>query len=108
MSSYRVVGKPMRRIEGDEKVTGRKAYTADVLVPGTLCLLIGLTALTFTGMSMGREREMGTLETLLSAPVAPVEIMLGKTVPFAILGMVQLPIATSSRALRPKMAMAGG
>jgi CO/xanthine dehydrogenase Mo-binding subunit len=36
MSSYRVVGKPMRRIEGDEKVTGRKAYTADVRVPGTL------------------------------------------------------------------------
>ena len=36
MSSYRVVGKSMRRIEGDEKVTGRKAYTADVPVPGTL------------------------------------------------------------------------
>jgi ABC-2 type transport system permease protein len=66
--------------------------TATYLVPGTLCLLIGLTALTFTGMSMGREQEMGTLETLLSAPVAPVEIMLGKTVPYVILGMIQLPI----------------
>jgi ABC-2 type transport system permease protein len=66
--------------------------TATYLVPGTLCLLIGLTALTFTGMSMSREREMGTLETLLSAPVAPVEIMLGKTVPYVILGMIQLPI----------------
>jgi ABC-2 type transport system permease protein len=66
--------------------------TATYLVPGTLCLMIGLTALTFTGMSMGREREMGTLETLLSAPVAPVEIMLGKTVQYVILGMIQLPI----------------
>jgi ABC-2 type transport system permease protein len=66
--------------------------TATYLVPGTLCLLIGLTALTFTGMSMSREREMGTLETLLSAPVAPIEIMLGKTVPYAILGMLQLPV----------------
>ncbi|MDE2143922.1 MAG: ABC transporter permease [Elusimicrobia bacterium] len=66
--------------------------TATFLVPGTLCLLLGLTALTFTGMSMAREREMGTLETLLSAPLAPVEIMLGKTVPFVILGMIQLPI----------------
>ncbi|MFI5363759.1 MAG: ABC transporter permease [Elusimicrobiota bacterium] len=66
--------------------------TATYLVPGTLCLLIGLTALTFTGMSMSREREMGTLETLLSSPVAPYEIMLGKTVPYAILGMIQLPI----------------
>ena len=69
--------------------------TATYLVPGTLCLLIGLTALTFTGMSMSREREMGTLETLLSAPVAPFEIILGKTVPFVILGMIQLPIVLS-------------
>ena len=37
--------------------------TATFLVPGTLCLLLGLTGLTFTGMSMAREREMGTLET---------------------------------------------
>ena len=66
--------------------------TATYLVPGTLCLLIGLTALTFTGMSMSRELEMGTLETLLSAPIAPVEIMLGKTVPYVILGMIQLPL----------------
>ncbi|MFI5347571.1 MAG: ABC transporter permease, partial [Elusimicrobiota bacterium] len=66
--------------------------TATFLVPGTLCLLLGLTALTFTGMSMAREREVGTLETLLSAPVAPVEILLGKTVPYVILGMIQLPI----------------
>jgi ABC-2 type transport system permease protein len=66
--------------------------TATYLVPGTLCLLIGLTALTFTGMSMGREREMGTLETLLSAPISTTEIMLGKTVPYMILGMIQLPL----------------
>jgi ABC-2 type transport system permease protein len=66
--------------------------TATFLVPGTLCLLLGLTALTFTGMSMAREREMGTLETLLSAPISPTEIMLGKTVPFVILGMIQLPL----------------
>ena len=66
--------------------------TATYLVPGTLCLLIGLTALTFTGMSMGREREMGTLETLLSAPISTSEIMLGKTVPYMILGMIQLPL----------------
>jgi len=66
--------------------------TATFLVPGTLCLLLGLTALTFTGMSMAREREMGTLETLLSAPITPTELMLGKTVPFVILGMIQLPL----------------
>ena len=73
--------------------------TSTYLVPGTLCLLIGLTALTFTGMSMSREREMGTLETLLSAPIAPVEIMLGKTVPYVILGMIQLPIVLAAAAL---------
>lgn len=66
--------------------------TSTYMVPGTLCLLLCLVTLTLTAMSMTREREMGTLETLLAAPVSPWEVLAGKTVPFAILGMCDVPL----------------
>lgn len=66
--------------------------TSTYMVPGTLCLLLCLVTLTLTSMSMTREREMGTLETLLAAPVSPWEVLAGKTVPFAILGMCDVPL----------------
>lgn len=66
--------------------------TSTYMVPGTLCLLLCLVTLTLTSMSMTRELEMGTLETLLSAPVSPWEVLAGKTVPYAILGLCDVPI----------------
>ncbi len=66
--------------------------TSTYMVPGTLCLLLCLVTLTLTSMSMTREREMGTLETLLASPVSPWEVLAGKTVPFAILGMCDVPL----------------
>jgi ABC-2 type transport system permease protein len=66
--------------------------TSIYMIPGTLCLMLGLTTMILTNMSMAREREMGTLETLLAAPVAPWEVLLGKTLPFVILGMADLPL----------------
>ena len=66
--------------------------TAIFMIPGTLCLMLCLVTVVLTSMSMAGERERGTLETLLAAPVAPWEVLLGKTVPFIILGMIDLPL----------------
>ena len=66
--------------------------TATYMIPGTLCLLLLLTCVVLTSMSMAHERERGTLETLLAAPVAPWEVLLGKTLPFVLLGMIDLPL----------------
>jgi ABC-2 type transport system permease protein len=66
--------------------------TATYLVPGTLCLMMFLVPLSFTMMAITREREMGTLETILASPITPGEVMLGKTVPYVVLGMLQLPV----------------
>jgi ABC-2 type transport system permease protein len=66
--------------------------TAIFMIPGTLCLMLTLVTIILTSMSMAGERERGTLETLLAAPVAPWEVLVGKTVPFVILGMVDLPL----------------
>lgn len=66
--------------------------TAVFMIPGTLCLMLCLVTVVLTSMSMAKEREMGTLETLLAAPVAPWEVLLGKTVPYVMLGMIDLPL----------------
>jgi len=66
--------------------------TATFMIPGTLCLMLCLVTVVLTSMSMAGERERGTLETLLAAPVAPWEVLVGKTVPFILLGMIDLPL----------------
>ncbi|HEX4048419.1 MAG TPA: ABC transporter permease [Elusimicrobiota bacterium] len=66
--------------------------TATYMIPGTLCLMLCLVTVILTSMSMSSERELGTLETLLAAPVSPWEVLLGKTVPYVILGMLDLPL----------------
>ncbi|MFA4971090.1 MAG: ABC transporter permease [bacterium] len=61
------------------------------LVPGVLCMLICIITIMLTSMSIAKEKEIGTFETLISAPVSVTEILLGKTIPYIILGCVNLP-----------------
>ncbi len=48
-----------------------------------------MTMLIFTALSVTREIERGTMESLLAMPITPIEIMLGKIVPYVIVGFVQ-------------------
>ena len=57
------------------------------LVPGVVGMLICLVTIILTAMSLTRERELGTFETIVSAPLSNAEILLGKTLPFVLLGM---------------------
>lgn len=57
------------------------------LVPGVMGMLICLVTIILTAMSLTREREMGTFETIVSAPLSDGEILLGKTLPFVLLGL---------------------
>jgi len=56
------------------------------MVPGVICLILLLTTLILTSMAVTKEREMGTLEQLIVYPIKPWELILGKTVPFIIIG----------------------
>lgn len=58
------------------------------LVPGVMSMVICLITIILTAMSLTREREMGTFETIVSAPLSDSEILLGKTLPFILLGLV--------------------
>ncbi|MFV8259296.1 ABC transporter permease [Bdellovibrio bacteriovorus] len=62
------------------------------LVPGVMSMLVCLITILLTSMSITKEKEMGTFETLISAPVSPEEVILGKTVPFVLLGLSNIPL----------------
>jgi len=66
--------------------------TSIYMVPGVLSMLVCLVTIVLTSMSVAREREVGTFETLIASPVRSVELLLGKTIPFLLLGMVQVPL----------------
>jgi ABC-2 type transport system permease protein len=65
------------------------AVTALNIVPGLVGTILTLTMLIFTALSVTREIERGTMENLLSMPITPVAIMLGKIIPYVLVGFVQ-------------------
>jgi len=65
------------------------------IVPGLVGTILTMTMLIFTALSVTREIERGTMESLLSMPIKPVEIMLGKIVPYIMVGFVQAALILS-------------
>jgi ABC-2 type transport system permease protein len=59
------------------------------IVPGLVGTILTMTMLIFTALSVTREIERGTMENLLSMPITPVEVMLGKIVPYVLVGFIQ-------------------
>ncbi len=59
------------------------------IVPGLVGTILTMTMLIFTALSVTREIERGTMESLLSMPIKPVEIMIGKILPYVMVGFLQ-------------------
>jgi ABC-2 type transport system permease protein len=59
------------------------------IVPGLVGTILTMTMLIFTALSVTREVERGTMESLLSMPIRPVEVMFGKIIPYVLVGFVQ-------------------
>jgi ABC-2 type transport system permease protein len=59
------------------------------IVPGLTGTILTMTMLIFTALSVTREIERGTMESLLSMPIKPVEVMLGKIIPYVLVGFLQ-------------------
>ncbi|MFZ2102738.1 MAG: ABC transporter permease, partial [Oricola sp.] len=62
------------------------------IVPGLLGIILQMTMVMMTSMALTREIERGTMENLLSLPATPLEIMLGKILPYLIVGAVQVVV----------------
>ncbi len=63
-------------------------------VPGIIVNIIGLVTIMLTAMSIVREKEIGTMEQLMVTPLRPIELMLGKLLPFAMVGLLQVVVVT--------------
>lgn len=64
------------------------------MVPGVIAMVVLLVSLMLTALSVVREKEIGTLEQILVTPIRPLELMLGKTVPFVIISLVEVAMVT--------------
>ena len=62
------------------------------IVPGLVGTILTMTMLIFTALSVTREVERGTMESLLSMPIKPVEVMFGKIIPYVMVGFLQAAI----------------
>jgi ABC-2 type transport system permease protein len=62
------------------------------IVPGLIGTILTMTMVMMTAIAVTRERERGTMENLLSMPVRPFEVMLGKIVPFVVVGYIQVAV----------------
>jgi ABC-2 type transport system permease protein len=69
------------------------------IVPGLVGVILTMTMLIFTALSVTREIERGTMETLLAMPIKPVEIMIGKITPYVIVGFIQAALIIAFGAL---------
>lgn len=66
--------------------------TSVFMVPGIMCMLMVITTMVLANLAIVREKEMGTFEMLIAAPVSRSEIIYGKTIPYVILGMSNFPL----------------
>ena len=69
-----------------------EAITAYNIVPGLLGVILSMTLVMMTALSVTREAERGTMESLLATPVEPIEVMVGKLSPYVVVGLVQTAI----------------
>jgi ABC-2 type transport system permease protein len=69
-----------------------EAVPSHNIVPGLLGIVLTLTLVMMTALSVTRELERGTMETLLSTPLEPLEVMAGKLAPYVLVGLVQTAI----------------
>ena len=61
-------------------------------VPGVIVNIIALVTIMLTSMSIVREKEIGTMEQLMVTPVTPLELIIGKLLPFAVVGVVEVAL----------------
>ena len=68
-------------------------------VPGVVANIIMIVTVMLTAMAVVREKEIGTMEQLMVTPIRPIELMIGKMLPFAVVGLMDMGIVTAGALL---------
>ena len=74
-------------------------HSRNYFVPGVIVNIITMVTLMLTALAIVREKEIGTMEQLMVTPMRPIELMLGKTLPFAMVGLVEVVLVTGAAIL---------
>jgi len=87
----------LRPAEAPFEIRVQRRYNPEGLssynvIPGLIGVILTMTMVMMTSLAMTRERERGTLENLLATPARPLEVMLGKIVPYILIGYVQVAV----------------
>ena len=85
-----------------------ESVTAYNIVPGLVATILSMTLVIMTAIAITREVERGTMETLLSTPVRPIEVMIGKLTPYVMVGMIQAMLIITMARILFGVPMAGG
>ena len=64
-------------------------------LPGFIGFIISMITIMLTSMSIVKERESGTMEQIIVSPIRPIEFIMGKTIPFAIIGFIDMFVVSS-------------
>jgi ABC-2 type transport system permease protein len=70
-------------------------HSRNYFVPGVVANIIMMVTLMLTALAIVREKEIGTMEQLMVTPIRPIELMLGKTLPFAVVGLLDVVLITA-------------
>ncbi len=84
-----------------------EAVTQYNIVPGLLGVVLTMTMVMITALAITRERERGTMENLLSMPARPIEVMLGKIVPYIVVGYIQVGLILAAARFLFRVPMEG-
>ena len=77
------------------------------IVPGLIGVILTMTMVMMTSLAVTRERERGTMENLLATPARPLEVMIGKIVPYIVVGYVQVTVILVTARLLFQVPMVG-
>lgn len=90
-----LLSKPANRTTPTFEVTlfyNPEQRTAVNIVPGLVGIILTMTMIMFTSAAIVREREYGNMEMLITTPIRPIELMLGKIIPYIFIGLLQVSI----------------
>lgn len=84
-----------------------EAITQYNIVPGLMGVVLTMTMVMITALAITRERESGTMENLLSMPVRPLEVLIGKIIPYIFVGYIQIGLILIAAHFLFEVPMAG-
>src|SRR4051812_2437674 len=95
---------PPKKPDSQRRVGAHRRYNPEGIsqyniVPGLLGVILQMTMVMMTSMALTRETERGTMENLLAMPAGPAEIMLGKILPYLVVGGVQVVVVLTAAKL---------